>query len=351
MPSLAVLVAGRVNAVSGGSIYNRRMVDALVRRGWSVSVRELADSFPYPSETDLTDAADVLSSVDDDATVLIDGLAFGAMPDVLHSHVHRLRFVALIHLPLALEVGLTSETATRLDASERCALRTARAVVATGATTIESLRALGVQENRMAIVEPGVDRMPISRGSDDGSSLLCVASMTPGKGYLTLLSALSRNLTKPWTLTCVGSLTRHPSTVEAIRSLLDRNDCLRERVSLTGELTGDALEDCFMRADLFVSATLRETYGMAVAQALAHGLPVIGTRTGAIPQLVGDEAGAVVSPGDEQAFAAALSCALRDDAWRKRARHGALAVRQRLLDWDTAAARLEAVIESVERRG
>ncbi|HEY7293365.1 MAG TPA: glycosyltransferase family 4 protein [Vicinamibacterales bacterium] len=352
MPSLAVLVAGRLNAVTGGSIYNRRMIDALVRRGWSVHVRELADSFPYPSEGDLAGAADVLSALDDDSTVVIDGLAFGAMPHVLRSHEHRLRFIPLIHLPLALEPGLTPDTAGRLDASERCALQTATVVVATGATTIESLIALGVPDHRIAVVEPGVDRMPISRGSGGSSlNLLCVAAMTPGKGHATLLRALSDNLDEAWTLTCVGSLTRDLSTVEAIGSLLDGHDRLRERVTLTGELTGDALEDCFMRADLFVSATLRETYGMAVAQALAHGLPVIGTWTGAIPQLVGTEAGAVVPPGDDRAFAAALSCALRDAAWRARVRDGALAVRQQLVGWDTAACRLAVVIEGVEQRG
>ena len=71
-----------------------------------------------------------------------------------------------------------------------------------------------------------------------------------------------------------------------------------DRVSLAGDLDAPRLSDCYDRADVFVLATLQETYGMAVAEALAHGLPVVSTTTGAIPALVGDDAGSLVPPGE-----------------------------------------------------
>ena len=59
---------------------------------------------------------------------------------------------------------------------------------------------------------------------------------------------------------------------------------LEDRVSLAGDLDAAALAALYDRADLFVLPTLYEGYGMAVAEALARGLPVVSTATGAIPE-------------------------------------------------------------------
>ena len=101
-------------------------------------------------------------------------------------------------------------------------------------------------------------------------------------------------------------------------------------MSLVGELDASALEDFYDRSDLFVLATLRETYGMAVAEALAHGLPVVSTRTGAIPDLVGSDAGLLVPPGDVQALTDALSRVIGDADLRARLAAGARDVRPTL---------------------
>ena len=112
---------------------------------------------------------------------------------------------------------------------------------------------------------------------------------------------------------------------------------MADRVTLRGELDDTELAAAYDRADLFVLATLRETYGMAVAEALAHGLPVVSTTTGAIPDLVGDRAGILVPPGDETALAAALARVMGDAGLRDRLAEGALRVRDRLPTWDEAA--------------
>jgi glycosyltransferase involved in cell wall biosynthesis len=93
-----------------------------------------------------------------------------------------------------------------------------------------------------------------------------------------------------------------------------------------------------------VLASRRETYGMAVAEGLARGLPVVATATGSIPALVDDEAGLIVPPGDRLALADALSRMIDDAAFRARSVAGARRVRERLLDWNQAAGRLEAAL-------
>src|SRR4029078_4703138 len=102
--------------------------------------------------------------------------------------------------------------------------------------------------------------------------------------------------------------------------------------------------------DVFVLATLSETYGMAVAEALAHGLPVISTTTGAIPELVGsgnegDAAGLLVAPGALEALARARNQVLSDAALRQRLARGARRTRDTLQSWDHAVGRMAAVLE------
>ena len=115
MPSVVLVVPGRLDTRTGGSLYDRRMTQGLRQRGWSVGVRELDESFPYPTPAALEHAARVLAEVRSGMLVLVDGLALGAMPAVIEHEASRLRIVALVHLPLAAEVGIDRETAARLD--------------------------------------------------------------------------------------------------------------------------------------------------------------------------------------------------------------------------------------------
>jgi glycosyltransferase involved in cell wall biosynthesis len=346
--SIAFLVPGRlVDTRTGGYLYDRHVIDGLRRRGWQVDVRELDEGFPHPSSEALDHARYILASFADRTVVVIDGLALGGMPDVVEGETGRLRFVGLVHLPLAADVGLDEGTAARFAIDERRALAAAALVVVTGAATVALLENYGVPRTRIAIVEPGTDHAPLARGSKDSVlQLLSVATLNPGKGHDILFRALAAVRAHHWRLTCVGSKTRHPPTVVRLRETLHRLK-LEERVDLVGELDAEALASWYDRADLFVLATLRETYGMAVAEALARGLPVVSTRTGAIADLVGEEAGLLVSPGDVDALSEALSRVLEDASLHARLAAGARRVRDRLPTWEQAVDRMVAALAQV----
>ena len=143
----------------------------------------------------------------------------------------------------------------------------------------------------------------------------------------------------PWRLTCAGSLSRDPVTAQRVRETVARLR-LEDRVSLVGELDGEALDACYGQADVFVLATQQETYGMAVAEAVAHGLPVVATMTGAIPELVGNDAGILVPVGDPEALAESLARVLSDADLRVRLAEGARLRRNQLPTWDEAGRRM-----------
>lgn len=341
--SLVLIVPGRLETCSGGYAYDRRILAGLGRRGWSVTVRSLDASFPRPSLAARDHAARELAAIPDGSTVLIDGLALGAMPAQIERERTRLRLIALVHHPLAAETGIDRDTAAELESSERRALAAVRLVVVTSNATAATLAGYGVSRDRIAVVEPGTDRAAQARGSRDGLlHLLCVGALIPRKGHQTLARALAMIAEGRWRLTCVGSTQRDPRTVERLLARL-RADGLEDRVRLAGEVDESTLAACYDDADVFVLPTFYEGYGMAVAEALAHGLPVISSATGAIAELLAGGAGLLVPPGDPQALAAALLRVLDPDA-RARLALGARQARDRLPTWEDAAGKMASVL-------
>ncbi len=348
MPSAVFVVPGSVDTRTGGSIYDRRMADGLRRRGWDITVVELAGNFPHPTAAAVTGAAEALAALPDGTLVVMDGLVLSALPDLIEREAARLGVVALVHLPLAADVSLDAESRARLAVAEHRALAASSLIVVTGAATLGLLEPYALPRERMVVVEPGTDPAPLAKGSDGARvHLLCVATVNAGKGHDVLLEALAAVPSHQWQLTCAGSLTRDRETAGRIRGLV-RQLALEERVTLVGELDAEALAICYDAADVFVLATRRETYGMAVAEALAHGLPVVSTTTGAIPELVGSGAGLLAPPGDTDALAAALSRVIGDADLRAGLAAGARAVRNRLPVWEVAAAQMDVALRKLD---
>jgi len=346
------MLPGPLEALSGGTIYDRQIVEGLRRMHWQVDLLSLAGGFPWPDAAALDEAADRVAQLPDGACVVADALAFGAMPDIVQRHGQRLRWVALVHHPLALETGLTAAQRQQLFVSERRALAAACGVIVTSATTAAALADYGVPPAQAYVVEPGTRPALVATGSPDtghGSacSLLCVATLTPRKGHAVLLDALAGLQDRNWTLHCVGDTHRDAATTIDLRARIAALG-LAQRVLLHGELDPAAVQAMYQSADLFVLASYYEGYGMALAEALARGLPVIGTTGGAIADTVPADAGVLVPPGDSAALRAALARWLDEPHWRTELAAGARRARARLPDWPVAVRRFACALEVME---
>jgi glycosyltransferase involved in cell wall biosynthesis len=329
--AIAFAIPGDIGTRTGGYAYDRRLIAGLRAGGIAVQHLPWPEGFPGPTAAHLAAAARSLSGQPDGRTVIVDGLAYGAMPDLAAAEGRRLRLVALVHHPLALETGAPLGVA----ASERRALRHAVAVIATSETTAETLRCdYGVPAERMVVAPPGTD--PALPAARLGCHILSLGSVTPRKGHDVVVAALGRIAGLPWRCTIVGSLDRAPATAAALRAQIAAAG-LGDRIALVGEVEdADAL---YASADLFVLASRHEGFGMAYAEALMRGLPVIGTTAGAIPSVVPAEAGALVPSDDPAALADAMARLLTDPVARDRASAAALQVAARLPRWnDTVSA-------------
>ena len=317
--------------------------------GFRVEHRALDASFPVPTPAALRQTEAVLAAIPDGALVVVDGLAFGALPELALAQGERLRLVALVHHPLAEETGVPPDRAAALRQSETRALAQARRVLVTSAFTARLLAAYRVPPGHIRVVEPGTDPAPTALGSPDGQPrLLSVGALVPRKGHDVLLRALAEVADLPWGLDCVGATDRDPEWSGTLPRLRDDLG-LRERVHFCGVLSRRALERRYAQADLFVLASRFEGYGMVFAEALARGVPILAARSGAVPETVPAEAGVLVQPDDPAALAAALRGLLTDAGLRRRLAAGSRAAGLRLPTWPQAAAAFAAACEEVRR--
>ena len=330
-------VPGDVETLTGGYIYARRLIEELPNAGWRPRLIPLAAGYPEPSTSDFLNTRKVFEGLPSGAVVLVDGLAFGAMSRSILDGLE-LKFIALVHHPLALETGLSGANADRLYASEKTALKEARVVVTTGSDTAHTLATrYDVPGANIHVALPGTD--PAARAWDYNAvpQLLTVATVTYRKGYDVLVPALRAIADLGWTSVCVGGLSREPETTAAVRALIKSGE-LEKRIDLCGEVTASELSEIYDRSSVFVLPSRHEGYGMAFAEALAHGLPIVACAAGAVTDTVPDDAGLLVPPDDPKALALALRRILTDDDERSKMATAAWAHGQCLPRWSNTAA-------------
>ena len=345
---VAFAVPGALATPTGGYAYDRRMITELERLGWKVDIVNLGEGFPRPSQEQRKMAQERLISLAAGCPIVIDGLAYGVLPEVALQLCPRHPLIALVHHPLALESGLSAAQVDEFRASERAALAAARRVVVTSATTAQLLAAdYGVPADHIVVACPGNDSAPAARGSDDGIvRLLAVGAVVQRKGFDVLIAALAMLPDLPWHLTIAGDRSRDSKAAAQLDADIVRFN-LSDRVGVLGEVSSEHLAELYASADLFALASRFEGYGMAYAEAIAYGLPVIGTTAGAIPDTVPGSAGLLVVPDDTGALALALRRVIEIPDERRRMAAAARAAAQRLPAWQDSANILSAVLEAV----
>lgn len=304
MRRAALAVPGDITTLTGGYIYDRRLLDELRSLGFDMTHIALPASFPAPDAQDMALTFAQLGKVPGDCPLIIDGLAFGAMDPARVAQISA-PIVALIHHPLARENGLDQQRAQALFDSERANLAHAASVIVPSQHTAALLVSdYGVAEGLIHIARPGTDRPMIAAHPVDPPLILSVGIQLPRKGHDVLLRALARITDLDWQASIVGA----PLDAAYAQELaeLNRSLALSDRVTLTGKISHDALGALYRAAHVFALATRFEGYGIVFDEALAHGLPVVSCATGAVPDTVPRDAGLLVRPDAPDAFADAL---------------------------------------------
>jgi glycosyltransferase involved in cell wall biosynthesis len=197
----------------------------------------------------------------------------------------------------------------------------------------------------ITVAEPGTEPAPRARGSNGAPRLLSVGAVSPRKGFRILVEALSAIAELDWDCRIAGSLDRDRDETAVLRKRIAEAR-LEERVVLLGTLAEDHLQAEYDRATLFVLPSHFEGYGMAFAEALAHGLPVVACSGSATGSTVPAAAGIFVPAGDAERLAAALRHLLSNPTEIGKRSDAAWEHAKGLPRWRDTAAKIAAVLET-----
>lgn len=235
---------------------------------------------------------------------------------------------------------------------EQRAFRRVAAAYACSETVCEVLRAKGF-DKPAPIVTFGVDTEafrppPAGRKRSSGPLTIgFVGRMLPGKGLNVLAEALAKLKAEAWQLLVVGDGSEREGFEQRLNAF-----GLLDRARFTGAINFALVPEYFHQLDVLVIPTettkrIREQFGRVIVEAMASGVPVIGSTCGAIPEVISD-AGLVFPEGDAGALANTLRQVLSDEGLRERLGAAGLA-RVGQYSWERVAEKTHALYQQVMR--
>jgi glycosyltransferase involved in cell wall biosynthesis len=347
---VAFVTVGDTGRLTGGYLYNARVLAALRERG--IEVEEIVPCGASPEEQE--EAASRLGSILDPGrfdVVIVDALARIVCAPHLDCWREERPVVAMIH---ELPSMAAPESVTDKEREYEEPLLRADCLIAVSGHGGSILEDRGIPAGRIRVVPPGFDRLPKGGGKelpvrDSTVRALCVAQWIPRKGILDLVHAWILHERPEASLELVGETDADPAYAASVRAAI--TSAPDASIAVSGPVEDAVLGAAYAAADLFVLPSRYEGYGVVYAEALARGLPVIACNVGPVPELVGKETALLVPPGDVEALSGALDLLLEDPALRNKMSDAARRRAKELPRWeDTAAGFLRVVRDVVAER-
>jgi glycosyltransferase involved in cell wall biosynthesis len=282
-------------------------------------------------------------------------------PDVVHSHLLDANFYSsvacrLLSLPhVCTEHGDMAIKKSVADRGKFAILSLASAsIVCVSESIRQTARKISLSPGKLSVIHNGVvfsgdgaSTLRQELGIPDGALLVGnVANLYPVKGHVHLIRAFAAFLRDfpDARLVIVGRGRERESLVALVRGL-----CIPDgRVFLTGFRSD--VENIMKALDIFVLPSLSEGLPVALLEAMSAGVPIIATRVGGVPEVLGENRhGTLVAPGAWEELRSALtSVALDLEAQRRRAETARGYVKE-FFSLDAMAKKYVAVYESALR--
>jgi glycosyltransferase involved in cell wall biosynthesis len=203
----------------------------------------------------------------------------------------------------------TPEFRRRFADQARRAAAASDLIIAVSQVTADQVeQLLGVERSRLRVVPHGVRIAPRSSGREN--TILHVGALQKRKNVVRLIEAFE-TVPATWRLELAGSA---GFGAAEIMTRIERSPA-RDRISVLGYVTPEALAECYARASIFAFPSLDEGFGIPVLEAMAAGTPVVTSRRSALAEVAGDAA-LLVNPESMDEIAAALLSLIEGDQLR-----------------------------------
>jgi glycosyltransferase involved in cell wall biosynthesis len=349
---IGLVVYGSLDVVSGGNLYDRKLVEHLRERGHEVEVLSLPHrAYPLALADNLRRGF----------SRRLEGLSLDVLleDELVHPSLFRLNrsiakdagapLVAIVHHLRSSELrpAWQNDLYRRV---EKIYLASVDAFVFNSQETRETVESLLLKKTRNVVATPGGDRLKteISSGEVELRArepgplrLLFVGNVIERKGLAHLFEALGGLSPERFRLDVVGSLDREPSYASRIHRQVRRLG-LEDRVTFHGTLDGDALAERFRASQVLAVPSTYEGFGIVFLEAMGFGLTVIAGAAGATDEIVGHEStGFLVQPGDTRSLAYQLDRLAEDRELLARMSATALEAFRERPSWSQSMAEVE----------
>lgn len=179
---------------------------------------------------------------------------------------------------------------------------------------------------------PNVIGHYVERTRKDKVNLLMVGYFVGVKGQLILLDALKYLTKYNWSLELIGGVKDLKYMNDVYNMVKDSN--LDGRIEIINNAKQEQIATAYEKADIYIQASLEEGYGMAIAEAMTFGLPIIGNDTGGIPELVEEGVnGYLVKPGCSEDLKNKIAILISDYEQRSKLGNNSFKASQNFNNW------------------
>ncbi len=254
------------------------------------------------------------------------------------------RTYLMLHYLESMNTYYTAQAKAALWTDEKRWLRAVQGIIVPSRQLREYLARQGIAQEKIAVATPGIATVPAGRlprpkilSDHDPITLIMVGTLSRGKGQLDVVRMLAQMQATNFRLHVIGDCAQNASYTEEMRALIQRAH-MQDTVIIHGSVPQQVLFELLPQCDLYLSASSYESYSMATAEAVAHGLPIVAYATGAIGDWIEDGVnGMLIALGKPEHFFRALRRLLTERHTLNQVRHNAWARTANLTfhSWDT----------------
>jgi len=313
--NMIYFIQPKLGFISGGVIYNLEIVKRLEQEA-------IGKNFFYSLDGSVSALLQHLSALPSDCILVIDAL-YLTIPEFNTSLKQFLPYAQRTYLMLhhleSLNTYYSTQEKKALWSNDAQWLRAMKGIIVPSFQLRHYILSGGIETDKIIVALPGIDQAQTchlpnlkERSENEQITLITIGTIYRRKGQLELVEMLAQMKTKNFRLHLIGDCEQEANYTEKILAFIKRAG-LQDAVIVHGSVPQKTMLELLSQSDLYISPSTYESYSIATAEAVAHGLPILAYATGAISDWIEDGVnGIMIELGKQEQFFMALRRLLTD---------------------------------------